>query len=150
MGGTPNLKDGHDNAVAVVRRLLANGEQPAECDWAGFPWDDGRVWYRVTIVGWPSGETGELVKVVIGCAQHLTTFAVPNGPAPTVSRYLDLTETQRSQGWSVYPGAPDRDRAVWIHLARAVVQVQDAFDVRALHREHDRTFGLVVRHPSQA
>ncbi|RKN20850.1 hypothetical protein D7147_08460 [Micromonospora musae] len=147
MSGTLKLKDGHDDAVVVVRQLLAGSDLPAECEWAGFQWDDGRVWYRVTIVAWPPGD---LVKVVIGCAQQLATFAVPKRPAPTVSRYLDLSEAQRSRGWSVYPGDPNRDRDVWIHLARTVRQVCDAFEVRELHREHDRTFGLLVVRPVPA
>ncbi|MDG4829960.1 hypothetical protein O7627_11685 [Solwaraspora sp. WMMD1047] len=149
MGGMVDLKDGHDDVVGVVRRLLT-GDLPAECDWSGFPWDDARIWYRVTIVAWPSGEAGEWVKVVIGCAQQPATFGVPNGATPAVSRYLDLSEAQRSREWSVYPGDPAQDLGVWIHLAATVRQVQNAFDARALHREHDRTFGLVVRRPVPA
>ncbi|TYB95452.1 hypothetical protein FXF53_24295 [Micromonospora sp. WP24] len=147
MGGTLKLKDSHDDAVVVVRQLLADPDLPAECEWAGFQWDDGRVWYRVTIVAW---SPGEVVKVVIGCAQQRATFGVPNGPAPTVSRYLNLSETQRSRSWSVYRGDPDRDRDVWIHLAQTVRRVRHAFDVRELHREHDGTFGLLMVRPDSA
>ncbi|MEU6208034.1 hypothetical protein ABZ814_31175 [Micromonospora musae] len=147
MGGTLRPKNGHDDVVGVVRQLLAGSELPVECEWAGFLWDDGRIWYRVTIVAWPPGE---VVKVVIGCAQQRATFGVPNSPAPTVSRYLDLSRTQRSRGWSLHRGDPDRDRDVWIRLAGTVRQVAAAFDVRELHREHDRTFGLLVARPVPA
>jgi hypothetical protein len=148
VSGGLSMRDGHDDVVAVVRRLLADQRLPAECDWAGLQWDDGRVFFRVTVVAWPPGEAGELVKVVVECAQQLATFGVPGGPAPFVSRYLDLSEDQRRSGWEVYLGDPQKDRNVWNHLAWTVRQVRDSFGALEVHSEHDRTFGLVIRRPA--
>ena len=141
-----------DALVSTVYRLLTSAELPAELQWEGYMWDDGRLVYRVTVVPWkPQRRPLNLrppasgqVKMVVNVRNQNATFAIADGPVPHVARYLDLGERQRETGWTAYPGNPRDDRKVWTHLADTVVRIQRAYEVIETHREHDGSFGLVM------